>query len=159
MSMVSGELKKKFDQIIARYPADQKQAATIPLLHLLHAQEGIVSTEVEQTVADYLEIPITRVHEVTTFYTMFSQKPRGKNHMLVCRTLSCALNGSDAVCQSIKDSCGVGPNEVSADGKVSWESAECLAQCGTGPIIQIGAKVYTQQTPESARKLIEELRK
>ena len=158
-AIITDAMKKRFDAIVKRYPEDQKQAATIPLLHIVQEAEGKLTTEGERAVADYLEIPVAHVHEVTTFYTMFTQKGRGKKHLMVCRTLSCALMGSDSVCGSLKEKLGVGPNEVTPDGKISWETVECLAQCGTGPVIQIDDEVYHNMTPEKTSALIDELKK
>jgi NADH-quinone oxidoreductase subunit E len=158
-AIITDEMKSRFDAIIKRYPEGQKQAATIPLLHIVQEAEGKLTTAGEQAVADYLGIAVAHVHEVTTFYTMFTHRNRGKKHLMVCRTLSCALMGSDSVCTALRDKLGVDANQVTPDGKVSWETVECLAQCGTGPVIQIDDTVYHNMTAQKAQALIDELKK
>jgi len=108
-------LKAKCDVIVSRYPVSQ--AAVIPVLHLVQAQEGFLSPQTQQEVADYLKIPVSKVQEVVSFYTMFTTEPRGRNHLMVCRTLSCALGGCQGVMEAVEKKLGVGPKQVTPDGK------------------------------------------
>jgi NADH-quinone oxidoreductase subunit E len=161
MSMITSELKSKFDVLVSYYPADQKQAAVIPLLHLMQdAATGNYLTEAsQQAVADYLEMPISKVHEVVSFYTMLSEKPRGKNHLLVCHTLPCDLTGCASVVKAIAEKLHIHDGEVTPDGKFSMEEAECLARCGEGPVMQVGDTVYTHLSLEKTGQIIDELAK
>ncbi len=133
----------------------------IPLLHLFQEAHGCsLTTEHQQAVADFLSVPVTKVHEVTTFYTMYSLEPRGKQVLNICRTLPCALNGcKDNVVEAVHHKLGVEPKQVTADGKFSYEEVECLAMCHLGPVMQVGVEIYGNLTPESVVKVIDELGK
>src|SRR5260221_33718 len=100
-----------------------------------------LTKEAQQSVADYIGIPVVKVHEVVSFYTMLSEKKRGKNHMLVCHTLPCDLTGCAGVLDAISSKLHISDGEISADGKFSVEEAECLARCGEGPVMQVGDTV------------------
>lgn len=160
MSLINEKLKPKFEAVLSRYPADQRQSAVIPLLHLLQEElGGHLTHEAQFEVAAYVGIPVSKVHEVVTFYTMLSEKPRGKNHLLVCQTLPCALTGCESVTKAIQAKLGVDAGQVTADGKFSFEGVECLAQCHLGPVVQVHDQVYGNLTPESAAALIDKLGK
>ncbi len=160
MSLIHEQLRAKFNIVLSRYPVDQKQSAVIPLLHLLQEDlGGHITLEGQREVADFLGIPVAKVHEVVTFYTMLSEKPRGKNHLLVCRTLPCALSGCESVINAIHTKLNVKPGEVTLDGKFSYEEVECLAQCHLGPVLQVRDQVHGNLTPESAIQLIDKLGK
>lgn len=158
-SLITPELKSKFDVLVSYYPSDQKQAAVIPLLHLMQdtAKGKYLTTEAQQAVADFLGMPISKVHEVVSFYTMLSEKPRGQNHMLVCHTLPCDLTGCSGVVKAIADKLHILDGQVTADGKFSIEEAECLARCGEGPVMQVGETVYVNLTPEKTAAIIDDL--
>jgi NADH-quinone oxidoreductase E subunit len=160
MSLITPELKARFDAVVARYPKGQEQSAVIPLLHAMQELgEGHLTQEHQQAVADFLNVPMSKVHEVTTFYTMYSLKPRGRQHLSLCRTLPCALCGSENVASAVKAKLGVAPGEVTGDGEFSYEEVECLNYCHLGPVLQVGDTVYGDLTPEKARTLIDELAK
>ena len=153
MSLITPQLKEKFDAITARYPADQRQSAVIPLLHAMQELGGgSLTAEHQREVAEYLGIPVSKVHEVTTFYSMFTLKPRGRHHISVCRTLPCALCGCESVTEAVRSRLGVAPGEVTPDGEFSFEEVECLAQCHLGPVIQVGDTVHGNL---DARKVVE----
>jgi len=159
--MITDALRAKFDVLMGYYPPDQRQAAVIPLLHLMQdsATGSYLSEAAQQAVADYIGMPVSMVHEVVSFYTMLSEKPRGKNHMLVCHTLPCELTGCSGVSVAIAEKLQIHDGQVSADGKFSVEEAECLARCGEGPVMQVGDTVYTHLTPEKTKAIIDELAK
>ncbi|HTA16651.1 MAG TPA: NAD(P)H-dependent oxidoreductase subunit E [bacterium] len=160
MSLITPELKARFDAVVARYPKGQEQSAVIPLLHAMQELgHGQLTQEHQQAVADFLDVPMSKVHEVTTFYTMYSLKPRGRQHLSLCRTLPCALCGSENVASAVKAKLGVAAGEVTADGEFSYEEVECLNYCHLGPVLQVGDTVYGDLTPEKARSLIDELAK
>lgn len=159
-SLITPELKAKFEKVIARYPADQKQSAVIPLLHLFQESHGgSLTHEHQKAVADYLDVPVTKVHEVTTFYTMYSLEPRGKKVLNICRTLPCALTGCESVVDAVHKKLGVEAKQVTADGKFSYEEVECLAMCHLGPVMQVDDQIYGNLTPESVVKAIDEMGK
>jgi NADH-quinone oxidoreductase subunit E len=133
------ERERKLQEILTRYPT--KMAATLPLLHLCQEQAGYVSEEAMEYVAKRLDIPPVQVRGVVTFYTLFNQHPVGKHQVWVCRTLPCALRGAYDVVAHCERRLGIKCGETTPDGKVTLRTAECLASCGTAPMMQVD-KVY-----------------
>ena len=129
------ETLRQIDEAITHYPV--KRSAALPLLHLVQEDQGCVSDAAIEWIAAKLELPPINVYEVVTFYPMFRQKPIGRRHIKVCRTLSCALTGGYKVCEQFQKEFGCHPGEVSADGEVTIDFVECLASCGTGPVVMI----------------------
>ena len=125
----------QIDEVITHYPV--KRSATLPLLHLIQEDVGWISTEAIEWVAAKLELQPINVYEVVTFYPMLRQKPIGRRHIKVCRTLSCALTGGYKICDQFQQEFGCHPGEMSADGEVTVDFVECLASCGTGPVVMI----------------------
>lgn len=156
----SEELLAKFAEVVSRYPAGRQKSALIPILHLVQAEYGWLSTDAMDKVAAYLQIRPIEVYEVATFYTMFFLKPQGRYVLEVCRTGPCCLVGGEKIMKHIEKRLGVKEGEVTEDGLFSWRGVECLAACGYGPVLQIGPEYtyYEKLTEESVDQLIETLR-
>ncbi len=156
----SSALLSKFDEIKSRYPEGKQKSALLPLLHLVQAEYGWVSTPAMDKVAAYLNIKPIEVYEVATFYTMYFLKPQGKYALEVCRTGPCCLVGAEKILKHLEDKLGVKEGEVTADGLFSFRGVECLAACGFGPVLQISPEYtfYENLTEESVDKLIEDLK-
>jgi NADH-quinone oxidoreductase subunit E len=153
---LNAEQERQLHDIIARYP--NKMAACIPVLHLCQeANENWVSEEVMLFVARRLDLSPSHVKGVVTFYTLFNQQKPGKHQVWVCRTLSCALRGSDAILHHCEKRLGVHAGETSKDGKVTLRTAECLASCGTAPMMQVDKKYYENLSIEQVDKILDEL--
>jgi len=152
------------DEAIARYPSDHRRSAAMPLLHLWQEHFGFISDEVVLWIAKKLGLQPINILELVTFYPMFRQKPAGKTHIRVCRTLSCAMAGGfelmENLCAALEiqrppDGDGIhDPIAVSADGNYSIEFVECLASCGTAPVCMIGEQLHEQVNPNSIRDLL-----
>jgi NADH-quinone oxidoreductase subunit E len=99
-----------------------------------------------------------KVHEVVSFYTLFDEKPRGRHHIMVCKTLSCALRGSQPVFDALVRELGIAPGQVTADGAFSLEAVECLGACDMGAAIQVGDRLHGQMDEEKTLRLLKELR-
>lgn len=153
---LSPETTAKIDKLVPRYPT--ARSATLPLLHLIQEEQGYISRQASEWVAERLDLEPIKVLEVVTFYPMFREEPIGRNHVKVCRTLSCALNGGDKICQKFKDAFNVELDEVSKDGEVTVEYVECIASCGTAPVVQINETLYENVTDEKADELISGIR-
>jgi NADH-quinone oxidoreductase subunit E len=151
------ERETKLDQILARYP--NKMAATIPLLHLCQEQNGWVSDEVIEWVAARLGLSAAHVKGVATFYTLFNKQPVGRHQLWVCRTLSCALNGADGILHHCEKRLGVHVGETTRDGKITLRTAECLASCGTAPMIQVDRDYHENLTVEKVDAILDTLLK
>ena len=153
---LNAEQERQLQEIIARYP--NKMAACIPALHLCQeANENWVSEDVIVFVAQKLDLSPSHVKGVVTFYTLFNQQKPGKHQDWVCRTLSCALRGSDAILHHCEKRLGVHVGETSKDGKVTLRTAECLASCGTAPMMQVDKKYYENLSIEQVDKILDEL--
>lgn len=144
--------KAKLDEILMRYPT--KQAALLPALWLAQKQFGYLSLETLEYVAGLLDISPAHVYGVATFYTMFHLKPVGRHHLQVCRTLSCALMGSENILNHLKRKLNIGENEMTPDGKYSLCTVECLASCGTGPAMMVNEKYHEGLTTKKVDEIL-----
>ena len=156
----SPELIKKFDEIVSRYPKGKQKSGLLPILHLVQAEYGWVSSPAMDKVAEYLGLQPIEVYEVATFYTMYFLRPQGKYVLEVCRTGPCGIVGAEKIMDHIEEKLGVKEGEVTPDGLFSWRGVECLAACGFGPVLQIGPEYtfYEKLTNESVDQLIGDLR-
>lgn len=154
------ELLSQFEEITKRYPEGKHKAAMLPILHLVQAQYGWLSSSAMEQVANYLNLQPIEVYEVATFYTMFFLKPQGKFVLEVCRTGPCCLVGAERIMQHLENTLGVKEGEVTTDGKFSWRGVECLAACGMGPVLQIGPEYtfHENLTEEKVDQLIQDLK-
>ncbi|MFA6599564.1 MAG: NAD(P)H-dependent oxidoreductase subunit E [Candidatus Omnitrophota bacterium] len=139
-NLIMGEIKQQADVILARY--ETKRAAMLEVLRLMAQRYEVITPEIEEAVAGYLEVPVVDVHEVVTFYTLYPRHPKGKTHLCVCRTLSCALRGSGDITQYLEERLGVKSGETTADGEFSLEEVECLGACESAPMMQINDGEY-----------------
>ena len=140
-------LDSEADAIIAKYP--QKRSAALPLLHFAQARLGWISKETMEWVAPKIGVTPMQVYEVVTFYPMFMRQPVGKQHVRVCRTLSCALRGAYHTMEALEKEFGCKRGETSADGAVTLEFVECIAQCGPGPVVQTSDALFDNVAGET----------
>jgi NADH-quinone oxidoreductase subunit E len=143
-------------EIIARYP--QPRSALLPMLHLVQSEEGFVSAEGITLCAEELGLTKAEVGAVATFYTMYRRKPAGDYHVGVCTNTLCAVLGGDAILDSVKEHLGIGHNETTEDGRISLEHIECNAACDYAPVMMVNWEFYDNQTPSSARDLVDACR-
>ena len=156
--VLSEERERELTEILSRYP--NKMAACIPVLHLCQNANGNwLSPDAIQFVADRLELSPAHVKGVVTFYSLFNEHPPGKHQVWVCRTLSCALRGSDAILEHCQKRLGVGVGQTTADGRFTLRTAECLASCGTAPMMQVDKTYHEQLTPEKVDRILAALSK
>ena len=154
----SEETERELASILSRYP--NKMAACIPALHLCQdANEGWVSPEVIAYVASKLELSTAHVKGVVTFYSLFNETPPGKHQVWVCRTLSCALRGSGKILEHCEKRLGVHVGETTKDGRVTLRTAECLASCGTAPMMQVDKTYHENLTTEAVDRILDGLTK
>lgn len=152
---LSAEREKHVEEILARYP--NPKAACIPVLHVCQEQNGWISEEVMQWVADRLSLSTAHVKGVVTFYTLFNKEPVGKHQVWVCRTLSCALRGSDDILHHCEKRLGIHVGETTKDGKVTLRTAECLASCGTAPMMQVDKDYHENLTTAEVDRILDRL--
>lgn len=153
---LKGEVKARIETIAARYP--RRQAALLPVLHLVQHEYGYLSPEVQMAVAVALDVPPTLVHEVTTFYEMYHQHPEGQFHLELCTNISCHLAGADQLVAHVKKELGIDVGHQTEDGAFSLMEAECLASCGSGPMMRVGDDYYEYLTIPACDALIKKFR-
>ena len=152
---LTADRERELTDILTRYPT--KMAGCIPLLHLCQDQNGWISEEIILYVAARLDLPASHVQGVVTFYTLFNTAPVGKHQVWVCRTLPCALRGAGEIIAHCEKRLGIHVGETSADGKVTLRTAECLASCGTAPMMQVDRDYHENLTPERVDQILGKL--
>ena len=152
------ETFQQIDEVITHYPV--KRSATLPLLHLIQEDVGWISPEAIEWIAAKLELQPINVYEVVTFYPMFKRQPIGRRHIKVCRTLSCALRGGYKTCETFEKEFNThaGPTEVSPGGEVTVEFVECLASCGTAPVVLIDDDLHENVDCAKAKALSDQIK-
>jgi NADH-quinone oxidoreductase subunit E len=152
----NADMDTKASKIIARYPEGRQASAVLPLLDLAQRQnDGWLSKETVEFVANKLSMPVIRVYEVASFYTMFNLSPVGKHVVNVCTTTPCALRGSADIVTACEKHLGVGLNETTADGKFTLREVECLGACVNAPMAQIDDDFYEDLDASSIVKVLE----
>ena len=135
--MISEQTKALFDREVAKYPADQKQSAVMACLTIVQQEEGFISADAERLVADYLGMPPIAVHEVTTFYNMYNQRPVGKYKLNVCTNLPCQLRDGAAALKHLEQKLGIAMGETTSDGLFTLQQSECLGACADSPVMLV----------------------
>jgi NADH-quinone oxidoreductase subunit E len=159
MSVLSEELKRKIEAYSPRYP--NKQAVTLPALHLVQDEMRCVPLEAIREIAQLLDLAPAEVYDTMSFYGFFrtEKDPLGKTRLWVCRSLACALRGGEEVLAAVCQKLQVRPGGTSADGKITVEFAECIGACEGAPAVLINDEARMDVTPEKVDGLIEELRR
>jgi NADH-quinone oxidoreductase subunit E len=153
---VRARLEADAREVIARYP--DSRSALLPLLHLVQSEEGHVTRTGMQFCANMLDLTTAEVTAVATFYTMYRRRPGGDYQVGVCTNTLCAVMGGDAIFESLQDHLGLGNGETTDDGKVTLEHIECNAACDFAPVVMVNWEFFDNQTPASARQLVDDLR-
>ena len=155
---VPRELETEFDELITHYP--KKRSASLMLLHALQEHFGFISRQAVEWIASKLDLQPINIYELVTFYPMFHQKKVGKYHLRVCRTLSCALGGSYKLHEHFCKKLGLDPHghgaQTTSDGKFTVEFVECLASCGTAPVMMCNDSFYEGVSHEKADQILGE---
>ncbi len=155
MSSLSPETKNKIAAVVKRYP--HKQAALLPVLHLIQNEIGFIPEESQAWVAELLDLQPARVKEVVTFYTMFLEKPIGRYHLQVCSNLSCTLAGANDILNYLIDKLKIKPGETTADGRFTLTTVECLGACEHAPCMMVNYDYYGQLTPAKIDEILDGL--
>ncbi|MBK1880237.1 NAD(P)H-dependent oxidoreductase subunit E [Pelagicoccus mobilis] len=150
------ETLAEIEAAIPKYP--EAQSAVMPLLHAIQKDQGFISNEAAEWVAEKLGIAPINVLSVVTFYPFFRQHKVGKRHIRVCRTLSCAMAGGSKVCDKMLSEFEAELNQVSPDGEVTVEFAECLASCGSAPVMLVDEDLHENLTVEKAKEICDQIK-
>jgi len=153
---------QEIQEILDKYPPDQRRSAVMPLLLLAQREFGHISPESLQEIAEITGVSSTEVGSVSGFYTLFHFEAEGRYRIQVCTDLPCALRGADAFLEQLGEKLGIHPGQTTADGVITLEEVKCLAACHRAPMFQVqgdGKITYHEnQTVESAMELVEKLR-
>jgi NADH-quinone oxidoreductase subunit E len=147
--------RARFDEIVLRYPPEQRRSAVLPALYLVQHQQGYITATAMRYVAGLLGITAADVEDVVSYYTMFFTKPFV---LSVCRTLSCALNGAERVTEEICRALDIAPGGTDASGTFTLLEVECLGACDRAPVIMINDAWHENQRAEDIPKLLDDLR-
>ena len=154
----SDHLQQEVTELISHYPEDQKRSASLMILHAIQEQEGFISGEAMKWAADKIGIPPLNLYELVTFYPMLREEKAGKYVLKVCRTLSCALAGGTDLHKNLCSKLNLDPKghgiQTTEDGKFSIEFAECLASCGTGPVMMCNDDFYEAVSDSKADDIL-----
>jgi NADH-quinone oxidoreductase subunit E len=157
--MISEAVKARFDKEVAKYPAQQKQSAVMACLAIVQQELGHISADSEQMVADYLGMPPIAVHEVTTFYNMYNQRPVGKYKLNVCTNLPCQLRDGAAALKHLEEKLGITMGETTEDGMFTLQQSECLGACADSPVMLVNDRTMCSfMSTERLDRLIAGLR-
>lgn len=155
---VQERLERESREIIARYPEGKERSALLPMLHLVQSEDGYVSPDGIALCADMLGLTQPQVSAVATFYTQFKRHPNGEYNVGVCTNALCGVMGGEQIFEELADYLDIDHDETTADGKITLEALECNAACDYAPVIMVNWEFFDNQTPQSAKELVDDLR-
>jgi NADH-quinone oxidoreductase subunit E len=162
LNALRAQYAQEIDRILAKYPAEHKRSAVMPLLYLAQRAEGYIPARALKDIAEICEITITDVASVVGFYTLYYDQPLGRYHVQVCTDLPCALRGAEDFLAQLCEELGIQPGETTADGLFHVEEVMCIGACHRAPVFQVqgdGEIVYHEnQTVQTALAVIAALR-
>jgi NADH-quinone oxidoreductase subunit E len=157
--ILSDHVREEIDRWKARFPEDRQRSAVIGALHAVqHENDGYLTAELMNGVADYLDLPTIQVYEVATFYSMFQTKKVGRHNVAICTNVSCMLRGADDIVAHVEKKLGVKLGESTPDDKIYLKKEEeCLAACCGAPMMMVDHKYYENLTPEMVDAILDGL--
>lgn len=155
--MLPEKIKNTINGIRHQFPTEQ--AMLIPLLHQIQNEYGWVSMESMKSAGEFLNLPLSKVREVASFYTMFKLEPQGKVDLQICTNISCWLNGADKLVACAEKRLGINCGETTKDGKFTLSQVECLAACGTAPALMMNEDYYENVDVPQLNKILDDANK
>lgn len=147
----------EFDKLRARYPAGFESSLVMPCLRRIQEDRGFVADSDIAELASYLSVPRIQIEECLSFYGQYRRARVGRFHIQACRNVSCSLRGSERIVEHLEKRLGIAPGETTADGRFTLSTVECLAACGTAPVICVGDTYHEGMTPEKIDALLASL--
>lgn len=141
----------------ATRPFPHRRSGLLPALHIIQESRGFIDQQAMVDVGEFFDLHPMEVKEVVSFYTMFNQKPVGRYHLQVCRSVSCFVMGCNPLLRYLEKRLGIRPGETTPDGKFTLSAVECLGSCGTAPVMQVNDDYYDDLTEEKLDTLLSEL--
>jgi NADH-quinone oxidoreductase subunit E len=159
IDLLNAHTREEIDRWVARFPAEQKRSAVIQsLVAAQHQNQGFLTTELMDAVAEYLDLPAIHVYEVASFYSMFETRPVGRHSVSVCANVSCMLRGAEEIVEHVENKLGVKLGESTEDGRIYLKrEEECLAACCGAPMMMVDHKYYENLTREQVDEILDGL--
>ena len=159
-ALLNDHTREEIDGWIARFPEDRKRSAVLQSLYAAqHQNEGFLTTDLMDAVAEYLDLPPMYVYEVASFYSIFETKPVARNNVAICTNISCMLMGSDDIVEYVENKLGIKIGESTEDGRIYLKcEEECLAACAGGPMMQVNHVYHENLTPEKVDEILDGLK-
>ena len=156
-ALLSEHTRHEIDLWLAKFPPDRRRSAVLAALReAQHQNQGWLSTDIMDAVADYIGLPPIQVYEVASFYSMFETKPCGRVHVSVCTNISCMLRGADAIVAHVEKKLGIKTGESTPDGKFFLKrEEECLAACNNAPMMMVDHVYHEHLTPEKVDQVLD----
>ena len=156
----SNENLKKAEEILKKYPKENKKSAVMPFLYLAQKQnDNWIPLSAMKYIAKFLSMPYISVYEVATFYTMYNWAPVGKHFVQVCTTTPCLIRGADKIVKLCKEKISPNENQISKNGSCSWMEVECLGACVTAPMMQINDEYFEDLNKEKTVEILDKILK
>lgn len=149
-------LSEEIEKLVDLFGKDR--SSLLPILQKIEEKHNYISDFAQQEVARLLDIHPVEVYSVITFYSFLTHKPRGRNVVRLCQTITCDMAGKKAVADAIKRELGIDFGETTKDKRITLEYVNCLGMCDQGPAMLVNDKVYSHLTPESAVKILNEIK-
>lgn len=159
MTQLSAHAREAIDELLSHFPADQKKSALLGALNVVqHENNGFLTDELMELVADYLGLAKIEVYEVASFYSMYELKPVARNNVAICTNISCMLMGSQSIVDHVEKKLGIKIGDSTDDGRIYLKKEEeCLAACAGGPMMQVNHVYYENLTPEKVDEILDSL--
>ncbi len=154
---LSPQTLARFDAIRREYPVEMKTSMVMPLLYCIQAERGHLTEADAVTVAKFIGMPTMPVMEALSWYTMFNKAPQGRHVVKVCRNIACALRGSEDLIVHMSKTLGIQPGQTTPDGRITLQTVECLASCGTAPAMQINDTYHEQLDAATVDRILKDL--
>ena len=156
---LSAHAREEIDELLSHFPADQKKSALLGALNVVqHENNGFLTEELMEAVADYLDLAKIEVYEVASFYSMYELKPVARNNVAICTNICCMLMGSQSIVDHVEKKLNIKIGESTEDGRIYLKKEEeCLAACAGGPMMQVNHVYYENLTPEMVDEILDGL--
>lgn len=145
----------KMKEILEKYVQDKSNL--IQVLNEVQNYYGYIPVKAQKAISEYLNIPMAEIYGVITFYSRFTLKPKGKNHIAICLGTACFVKGSERILDRAKERLGIDVGETSEDGKYSLEATRCIGACGLAPVFTVNDEVYGKATVKMFDEILDKL--
>jgi NADH-quinone oxidoreductase subunit E len=159
-ALLNEHTRHEIDEWVARFPAGKQRSALLSALRFAQEQNnGFLTTDLMDAVAEYLDIPAVYAYEVASFYSMFETHPCGRHHVSVCTNIACMLNGSDEIVAYVEKKLGIKTGQSTADGRIFLKcEEECLAACTGAPMMMVDHVFHEHLTPSKVDEVLDKLK-